>query len=79
MMTSVLAFSQESINDTLLLDEVVITSSKKPQAIGNVTQKIDLITSKEIENIVSGNRNISEAIMYKPGASITALSRNDAN
>ena len=78
-MTSVLAFSQESIKDTLLLDEVVITSSKKPQSIGNVTQKVDVVTSKEIENIVSGNRNISEAIMYKPGASITALSRNDAN
>jgi len=73
------AFSQETINDTLTIDEVVVTGSKMPQLIGNVTQKIDIIDSKEIGNLVSGNRNVSEALMYKPGASVSALSRNDAN
>ena len=73
------SYSQESISDTISLDEVVVTGSKTLQSVGNVTQKIDIIDSKEIENIVSGNRNVSEAIMYEPGASVTALSRNDAN
>lgn len=73
------SFAQESINDTIAMDEVVVTGSKTPQSIGNVTQKIDIISNKEINTLVSGNRNISEALMYKPGASVTALSRNDAN
>ncbi|HEY9123252.1 MAG TPA: TonB-dependent receptor, partial [Bacteroidales bacterium] len=73
------AFAQEMLKDTLKLDEVVVTGSKTPQSIGNVTQKIDIIDSKEIGSLVSGNRNISEALMYKPGASVSALSRNDAN
>jgi outer membrane receptor protein involved in Fe transport len=72
-------FSQESIKDTISMDEVVVTGSKTPQSIGNVTQKIDIIDSKEIGNLVTGNRNVSEAIMYKPGSSVSALSRNDAN
>ncbi|MFZ4583526.1 MAG: TonB-dependent receptor plug domain-containing protein, partial [Paludibacter sp.] len=71
--------SQESVKDTISIDEVVVTGSKTPQSIGNVTQKIDIIDSKEINTLVSGNRNISEALMYKPGASVSALSRNDAN
>jgi len=73
------AFSQELINDTIKLNEVVITGSKTPQSIGNVTQKIDIIDSKEIGSSVAGNRNVAEAIMYKPGVSVSALSRNDAN
>ena len=73
------AISQQSIKDTLKLNEVVVTGSKTPQSIGNVTQKIDIIDSKEIESLVAGNRNVAEVIMYKPGASVSALSRNDAN
>jgi iron complex outermembrane recepter protein len=73
------AFSQESLKDTLKLDDVVVTGSKTPQSAGNVTQKIDIIGSKEISNMVSGNRNIAEALMYTPGSSVSALSRNDAN
>lgn len=72
-------FSQETLMDTLQLEEVVITGSKAPQSVGNVTQKIDIIDSKEFRNIVTGNRNISEAIMYQPGSSVSVLSRNDAN
>lgn len=66
----------------LSLDEfldVVITPSKSAQSINLVTQKVDLITAKEIESIVSGNRNICEAIAKLPGVSVSVLSRNDAN
>ncbi len=58
---------------------VVVTAAKQPQAIGSVTQKIDVVAQDEIKTLVSQNRNISEAIMYKPGASVSTLSRNDAN
>ncbi|MCC6549077.1 MAG: TonB-dependent receptor [Ignavibacteriaceae bacterium] len=66
----------------LSLDElmqVVITPSKFPQLAGNVTQKIDVITSQNIEAAIAGNRNISEVISKLPGASVVSLSRNDAN
>ncbi len=72
-------FSQDSLRDTISLDEVVITGSKAPRSTGNVTQKIDILDSREISRLVSGNRNIAEAIMYTPGVSVSALSRNDAN
>jgi len=72
-------FSQTSINDTVTIGEVTITGSKAPQSAGNVTQKIDIIDSREFKGLVSGNRNVGEAIMYKPGSSVTSLSRNDAN
>jgi iron complex outermembrane recepter protein len=72
-------FSQESLTDTISIDEVVVTASKTPQSPGNITQKIDIIDSRAINHVVSENRNISEAIRYRPGLSVTALSRNDAN
>jgi iron complex outermembrane recepter protein len=72
-------FSQVHMVDTVSLSEVVVTGSKIPQSPGNVTQKIDIINSEEISHMVSGNRNLSEAIMYKAGASVSVLSRNDAN
>ncbi|NTW33295.1 MAG: TonB-dependent receptor [Bacteroidetes bacterium] len=72
--------AQETKKDTTnLLNEVVITGSKAPTQAGNVTQKIDVVNTKEIQNIISGNRNVAEAIQYLPGASVTVLSRNDAN
>ena len=58
---------------------VVITPSKIRQRVNNITQKIDIISAKEIEATVSGNRNICEAISKLPGASVSVLSRNDAN
>lgn len=82
-------FAQDTINpkpvDELFkldLDEflnVVITPSKLPQAEGNVTQQVDVIHARDIETNISGNRNICEAISNLPGASVTVLSRNDAN
>jgi outer membrane receptor protein involved in Fe transport len=70
---------QSVVQDTLDLGEVVITSNKIPAPKGNVTQKIDVITPEEIVPIVQGNNNISEALQYRPGASVSVLSRNDAN
>ncbi len=78
-MIGMVLFSQVSLNDTVSLREVVVTGSKTAQSIGNVTQKIDIIDNRAISTIVSGNRNLAEVIMYKPGASVSALSRNDAN
>jgi iron complex outermembrane recepter protein len=72
-------YSQSILKDTVTIGEVTVTGSKMPQSAGNVTQKIDIIGSREIEGLVSGNRNLAEAIMYQPGSSVTALSRNDAN
>jgi len=61
------------------LMSVVVTPSKLPQAIGNVTQKVDVVSEDDIEATVLGNRNLCEAIARLPGASICVLSRNDAN
>ncbi len=83
-MANVQAQQQEDEPDlfNLSLEElmnVVVTPAKFPQFRGNVTQKIDVIAASEIESSVSGNRNICEAIAMLPGASVTVLSRNDAN
>ncbi len=66
----------------LSLDEfldVVITPSKSAQSVNDVTQKVDIISAKDLESIVSGNRNICEVIAKLPGVSVSVLSRNDAN
>lgn len=72
-------FGQAGAQDTLDLKEVVITASKQVTSAGNVTQKIDVIPARSVKSIVQGNNNIAEALQYKPGASISVLSRNDAN
>lgn len=72
-------FSQVSIKDTISISEVVVTGAKSPQSTGNATQKIDIVDVKKLSNMVIGNRNIAEAIMYTPGASVSTLSRNDVN
>lgn len=71
--------AHESAKDTIAIEVITVTASKTPQSIGNVTQKIDVIDSREIGKVVSGNRTISEVLMYKPGSSVSSLSRNDAN
>ena len=38
-------FAQES--DNVMLDEIVVTSSKVPQTAGNVTQQVDIIDKKQ--------------------------------
>lgn len=86
---STIALSQDTLRKTsadnllnLSLEEflnIVITPSKSTQSISDVTQKIDIISSKEIKSNVSGNRNICETISAVPGISVTVLSRNDVN
>ena len=72
-------FGQKPVKDTLDLGEVVVTASKTATAPGNVTQKIDVLKAEALAKVVQGNNNLSEAIQYQPGASVSALSRNDAN
>jgi outer membrane receptor for ferrienterochelin and colicin len=71
-------FSQIT-KDTTYLNEVVVTASKTLQNKGNVTQKIDVISFRELKGIISSNRNVAEAIQYLPGNAVSVLSRNDAN
>ena len=73
------AWAQHGLNDTIALDEIVITGSKQYRSAGNVTQKIDVIRSIDFESAVTGKNNIAEIISGKPGSSVSALSRNDAN
>lgn len=72
-------FAQEKVGDTLKINEVVITANKHIQSIGNVTQQVDVITSEQASLLVEGNNNLSELLMYTPGAAVSVLSRNDAN
>ncbi len=71
--------AQQQPADTLNLSEIVVTASKSAQSVDAVTQKMDIIRSDEIELMVSGNRNLSELMLYKAGTFVSALSRNDAN
>jgi iron complex outermembrane recepter protein len=61
------------------MDGIVVTSSKLPKTQGNVTQKVDIIDEKQLEERVYENRNIAEALTYEPGVFVSTLSRNDAN
>jgi iron complex outermembrane recepter protein len=80
-LTGLPALSQQADDSirSISLKEVVITSSKIERMAGLSTQVIDIVRAEDITGMVSGNRNISEAIQYKPGAAVSALSRNDAN
>ena len=62
-----------------LLNVKIVTASKTLRLSKEITQKVDIITSKQINQTVSGKGNISELIQYLPGASVKVLSRNDAN
>jgi iron complex outermembrane recepter protein len=82
------AYSQEIDDETadtlfsLSLDEflnVVITPSKSAQSVNDVTQKVDILSGKDLESTISGNRNLCENIAILPGMSVSVLSRNDAN
>lgn len=61
------------------LGKIVITASKTPQSVSKVTQKVDIISKNQIDQILTENQNIAELIQYLPGASIKVLSRNDVN
>ena len=61
------------------LGQMVITASKTPQLVSMITQKVDVVSRNQINQIGTANGNIAELIQYLPGASIKVLSRNDAN
>jgi iron complex outermembrane recepter protein len=74
------AFSFSQIEkDTSFLKELIVTGTKTTQSLGNVTQKIEVISDKQIENVISNSRNICDVMQTQPGTSVSALSRNDAN
>ena len=75
----IMSTGQGIIEDSLTLDQVVITGSKQIRSAGNVTQRIDVLQLDEMQSRVMGNNNLSEALSLKPGMSVTSLSRNDAN
>ncbi|MCB2220982.1 MAG: TonB-dependent receptor [Bacteroidetes bacterium] len=82
MITIILFFTaaaQEQVLDTIQIEEMVITGSRQYQSAGNVTQKINVIAATAFEPMVLGNSNLTEAIAQQPGASVSVLSRNDAN
>jgi len=47
------------------IDGIVVTSSKLPKTKGNVTQKVDIIDEKQLEERVYGNRNVAEALRLR--------------
>jgi len=61
------------------LGKIVMTASKTPQSVSKITQKVDVVTEKEMKQIIQSNRNIAEFIQYKTGASVKVLSRNDVS
>jgi iron complex outermembrane recepter protein len=61
------------------LEEVVVTAVKVPQAQDTLTQKVDVITEKQIDQLTYGKKNITEIFEYQPGTFVDVLSRNDAN
>ncbi len=61
------------------LEETIVTGSKVPQTPGNVTQKIEIITATDFEDMILGNSNLAEILSHSPGNFANVLSRNDAN
>lgn len=59
--------------------DVVLTESKIPQPQKSVTQKVSVLDGAEFDRVTTANRNIAELLQYRPGVSVTVLSRNDAN
>ncbi|NLJ08196.1 MAG: TonB-dependent receptor [Sphingobacteriales bacterium] len=84
VITAILSFYSASIlaqeiKDTLILKETVVTGSRTAQLQGSITQKIEVLSKKEIEATVAFNRNIADVLFNRPGNSVSVLSRNDAN
>lgn len=78
--TTPITYAEEANADEgYQLPEVVVTAAKIEQPVDAVTQKVTVISEKEIASTVSGNRNIAELLLTQPGISVSALSRNDAN
>ncbi|HML89696.1 MAG TPA: TonB-dependent receptor [Methylomusa anaerophila] len=80
---AVTVFAEEASNQepesSAELPPVIVTATKTERPADEVTQKVTVITKKDLEKQISGNRNLSELLVYQPGVSVSALSRNDAN
>ena len=61
------------------LEPCIVTATKCEVEANKLTQKIDVITDKQIERIPLGNENVAEIFQYQPGTFVNPLSRNDAN
>jgi iron complex outermembrane recepter protein len=61
------------------LAQLVITDTKVGQSQATVTQKVEILYPREIEQQPTYHGNISELLMYSPGQFVNPLSRNDAN
>jgi iron complex outermembrane recepter protein len=61
-------FSQESLSDTISLDEVVVTGTKTPRSLREVPGRIDVINSKTIE--LSPTQQIDDILRYTPGINV---------
>ena len=66
-------------DEPLDLGDVVITATKTPTQIKNVTQKVDVVSEQEIGRLILGNGNVAELLSWQPGVYTSVLSRNDAN
>lgn len=68
--TGIFAFSQESLNDTIALDEVVVTGSKTEVARKLVPVSVSRISKLEIEN--TGKINVLPTLSaFAPGVFVT--------
>jgi iron complex outermembrane recepter protein len=71
--------AQDKNKEVHFLDEIVVTATKTPETKTNVTQKVDVINSEEIERMVLGNGNLAETVSHLPGAYVNVLARNQPN
>ncbi|MCX7680076.1 MAG: TonB-dependent receptor [Spirochaetes bacterium] len=78
-MSTLAVFGEESKDAVVSLSDVVITESKIPDSIKYATEKIVVVSEKDIEKKTAGKKNISELLMYEAGSAVSVLSRNDAN
>ncbi len=70
---------QEGQGSEYVLEPVIVTATKIPETQKQITQKVDVISESQIDELVYPNRNIAEIMKYTPGAFVNVLSRNDAN
>ncbi|MDH7500524.1 MAG: TonB-dependent receptor, partial [candidate division NC10 bacterium] len=70
---------QEAEESEYVLEPMIVTATKVPELQKQITQKVDVVSDAEIEQLMYPNRNVAESMKYKPGAFVNVLSRNDAN
>lgn len=63
------SYSQESVNDTIPLDEVVVTGTKTTRNIKEVPGRISVISSKTIE--ISAAQQVDDILRYTAGINVS--------